>query len=105
MDLEQEFIDLCRHGDLEECKRFYVANPGINISAENEYAYRIACFWGYTYIIKWLQMIKPCTDVKALCDNAIFNTNSDIHKLLMHYIPFCDLYEQRWTFVMFFDLV
>ena len=87
--LEREFIDLCSNGDLEKCKSFYAANPGINISADNERAYCFACSYGHLHIIKWLLDVKP--NINTAASYGVIYSYSigqpSIHKLIMHYSP------------------
>jgi hypothetical protein len=42
--------------------------PTINISIQDEYAFRFACTNGHTEIVKWLTIIKPTIDVSAIND-------------------------------------
>ena len=95
MGLFAEFIKLCRAGDLDACKAIYTANPGINISACDERAFRAACRCGHLDIIKWLLMVKPNINITA-CDDAgiYYNLHPAIDKLLMHYISYYAFYKQ-----------
>ena len=50
---------LCRNGHLEEATWLLQAIPNVNISAENEYAFRQACYSGHLEVAKWLLTVSP----------------------------------------------
>ncbi len=60
------FTDLCISGKLIACKILYGISIGnINISADNEYAFRMACMYGHLNIAQWLLKIKPDINISA----------------------------------------
>ena len=65
MSLENQFIDLCLNGKLNEAKEFYKNNPTIDISANSEYAFKYACANGHLEIAQWLYTINPTINISA----------------------------------------
>jgi hypothetical protein len=63
--MEKQFIHLCSYGKLEELKRFFNDNPTIDISAENEDAFRWACYGGHLEVAKWLLEVNPDIDISS----------------------------------------
>ena len=63
--MEQEFIDLCKNGNLETAKEFLRLNPNINISASNELAFRLTCYYGHLEVAKWLLSVKPDINISV----------------------------------------
>jgi hypothetical protein len=57
--MEKEFIELCSEGDLIGAKQLLQLNPDINISAEDDYAFRGCCIKKYLDVAQWLQSLKP----------------------------------------------
>ena len=57
--MEQQFIILCRNGNLDEAKEFLTLNPYINISIYSEEVFRQACSGGHLELAKWLLSVKP----------------------------------------------
>ena len=92
MSLETEFLILCRDGDLEGCKAFYAANPGLNISDDKETAFSTACNQCNLEIAKWLLKIKSDINIIAINESAFTYTCCSTHigvsKWLAHYIPY-----------------
>ena len=64
------FIYLCRVGDLKEAKKFLQFYQNINISAKNEYAFRVACEYRCVEVAKWLLSLKPDINISAQDDEA-----------------------------------
>ena len=56
--IETDFIKLIKTGNLEEIQQFYNNNT-INISANQDDAFQIACYQGHIHVAKWLLNIKP----------------------------------------------
>ena len=88
MYMEHKFIKLCGAGNLEKCKCFYAANPGINISARNEKAFYITCYHGHLHIVKWLLLVKPVINIVIDSDIAVFHATQNVRNFLCHYIPY-----------------
>lgn len=65
-----EFIDLCREGKLAEAQEYFRLNPDIDISLNNEAAFRYACGNGHLDVAKWLLQIKPDIDISAYSNFA-----------------------------------
>ena len=66
------FIYLCRVGDLKEAKKFLQFYQNINISAKNEYAFRVACEYRCVEVAKWLLSVKPDINISAKDDEAFY---------------------------------
>jgi ankyrin repeat protein len=64
------FIEACETGNLTLAKRLFQLNPGINISAFNEYAFRRACEKGHLHVAQWMLLIKPTINISAEDDYA-----------------------------------
>jgi len=58
MSVQEQFTNACEGGDLEKAKELLENNPNINISAENEQAFRWACYNGQLHVAKWLLSLK-----------------------------------------------
>ena len=69
--MENNFIDLCKSRKLKEAKRCYLNNPTIDISVDNEYAFRSACYYGQLKVAKWLLQIKPDINIFAYGERDI----------------------------------
>jgi hypothetical protein len=68
--METQFIDLCQKGDLIGLKQLLQLHPDINISADNEKAFRNACLSGQLHVCKWLLQVKPDINISALNEYA-----------------------------------
>ncbi len=55
----EEFINLCRRGDLEGAQEYLRLNPHTNISAYNAAAFISACENGHLNVAQWLLHVKP----------------------------------------------
>jgi ankyrin repeat protein len=53
------FLYACYKGHLEVAQWLLQVKPDIDISADNEWAFRCACENGYFHVAKWLQCLKP----------------------------------------------
>ncbi len=117
---KSKFINLCCNGNLAACKAFYELNTDINISAENECAFRWACSNGYLVIAKWLLKIK--SDINISAENeyafrwACYKGHFNVVRFLKHYVPYydykyvlnlnyCRKIELIWRSVELWDLV
>ena len=66
MDYQQQFTAFIQKGKLEEIQSFYEQyKVHIDISADNEYAFRWACENGHLELAQWLYLIKPTIDISA----------------------------------------
>ena len=100
MTLVQKFVELCETGSLEACKAFYAANPGLNISACDERAFRVACYFNNLNIVKWLLEIKPNINIRGADDHAFLWAcryyNFKILRILKHNIPHYHVISKKW---------
>jgi len=64
------FIYDCFYGHLAVAQWLYQIKPAIDISAQNEYAFRKACFYGHLAVAQWLYQIKPTIDISAQNEEA-----------------------------------
>ena len=60
-----KFIEYFQNGNLDMAKLLLSAKPDIDISAHNEWAFRISCIYGHLEVAKWLLAIKPDIDISA----------------------------------------
>ena len=72
-------------------KWLLLIKPDINISAENDEAFREACSYGHTDIAKWLLLIKPDIDISVENDEAFreacLNGYTDVAKWFIELNP------------------
>jgi ankyrin repeat protein len=59
------FINACNRGNLMEAQQVYQLNPNMNISANDEHAFRLACFNGHLDVCQWLLLISPNIHISA----------------------------------------
>lgn len=60
IQLEKEFINLCKSGNIEQVCKFYTDNPKVDIHTKNylcDYAFHISCANGHFSIAEWLYLI------------------------------------------------
>ena len=67
---ELQFIEFCKNGNLSEAQKTYLNNPNIDISANNEKAFRWTCFKGHLEVCQWLLSVKPNIDISANNEDA-----------------------------------
>ena len=79
MSLENEFIDLCLNGKLNEAKEFYKNNPNVNIIYDNAEAFCLACEYEHLEVAKWLLDIEPL--IKQYIDEKLFINLCEFGKL------------------------
>jgi len=71
-EIDKMFCIVCFHGWLSLAKTVFQQYPNINISAYDNYAFRLSCKNGHLEIAKWLLQIKPTIDISA-CNEFAFN--------------------------------
>lgn len=64
-NIDQDLINACENGELEVVKRLLQIKPYIDISYDNENAFRTACTNGHLEIAQLLLQIKPNIDISA----------------------------------------
>jgi hypothetical protein len=57
ISFETAFMAVCELGNLELAKWLFKEKPDIDISAANDYAFRMACKDGYLTTAKWLESL------------------------------------------------
>ena len=67
--MEKLFIKACSQS-LSNVQNIYFANPTIDISTQNERAFRFACWVGRLDVAQWLFLVKPTIDVSAYNEQA-----------------------------------
>jgi len=67
--IETNFIELIKTGNLEEIQQFYNNNT-INISANQDDAFQIACYQGHIHVAKWLLDIKHDIGFSRFVENV-----------------------------------
>ena len=90
-----EFCYACKTESLEYCQMLLHINPDINISIQNETAFRLACGKGRLEVCQWLLQIKPDIDISANNEHAFawacFNRNLEVCKWLLLVKPDIDI--------------
>ena len=90
MDYQEQFITFIQNGKLEEIQSFYEQYKlHIDISADNEHAFRYACYNGHLELVQWLYQIKPTIDISAdnehafrgACENGHLNVAQWLYKI------------------------
>ena len=80
MNYQQQFITFIQNGKLLEIQSFYEQYKlFIDISAENEFAFRYACYNGHLDLAQWLYKIKPTIDISVQNDLAFCWTCNEGH--------------------------
>ena len=65
-NINYQFQELCKKGDLQKIKQIYFKNPTtINIFANSYYAFLISCMYGHLEVAKWLLEVKPDINIFA----------------------------------------
>ena len=91
-----EFIDLCKHGNLEKIQEYYCNyynnfDEILDISADNESAFVCACDYGHLEVAQWLLEMKPDIDISAGGDDAFcfacFNGHLKVAQWLIQIKP------------------
>ena len=73
------FIAYCMEGELDEAKQLLMENPDMNISYENEKAFRTCCEYGHLRMAQWLFLKKPSINISASQDYAFRNACAKGH--------------------------
>jgi hypothetical protein len=69
--MEQQFIRLCKKGNLKGAKEFLQLHPDVNISHNNDYAFQcVICYAVNLEFAKWLLSVKPDINISVLNDWA-----------------------------------
>ena len=68
---EKLFINLCKWNYFDDAKNLIKLNPNIDISIDNEYAFRFACHNKRINIAKWLVELNPNKYYVKIIDNKI----------------------------------
>ncbi len=64
------FLNHCANGELTLAAKIIKENPNINISYNDDYAFRLACWCGRLRVARWLLSIKPNIDISVLNEFA-----------------------------------
>ena len=88
---EPSFIKLCEYGKLDEAKQLFEANPTINISYNNEQAFRLSCHNGHLEVAQWLLQIpkktgRPDIDISIHDEEAFRFACYDGHLLVAQWL-------------------
>ena len=65
MNVQEQFLNACRDGNLELAQQLFKNNPTIDISADNELTFQYACYYGYLQVAQWLLEVKPTINISA----------------------------------------
>ena len=72
-NINRQFQELCKKGKLEEIKQFYFDNPTIDISANDECVFTIACVNKHLKVEKLLLQYKTQNYYIFAKKNKIYN--------------------------------
>ena len=69
--MEQQFIELCRNGDLIGAQELYQLHPNIDISFNNEHVFQTTCLNGHLHVAQWLLRVfkERGQDIDILAQN------------------------------------
>jgi hypothetical protein len=94
-EVENTFIHACSKGYIEVAQWLYQIKPTLNISAENEYAFRMACINGHLQVAQWLYPIKPTLDISQYDEEAFrmacYNGHLEMAQWLYQIKPTLDI--------------
>ena len=98
--MEEQFINLCREGDLDELKQFLQNHPNI----DNVTAFCYACWCGHLEFAKWLLHVNPDINInisiieQAFCV-ACCNGQLELAQWLLHLKPDINISaKNEWVF-------
>jgi len=95
MAFNEQFIRACKNGDLDTIREIYMWNPNIDISAEDEEAFRCACENEHLEVVRQLYEWKPTIDISAHDEwafrKACYNGHLKIVRQLYDWKPTIDL--------------
>ena len=94
-DINKEFLNACKNGNLDLAKNLLETNPMIEISFNNDHVFQDTCSNGHLNVAKWLLEIKPTINISANNEEAFRSackTNKlDIVKWLLEIKPTIDI--------------
>lgn len=76
------FQNYCRTGAFEDAKQYLMENPNIDISADNEHAFKLCCMSGNLDFARWLLNVKEDIDI-SVDEDVIFRMCLWCNKLNM----------------------
>jgi hypothetical protein len=98
-EAENIFIHACSKGYIEVAQWLYKIKPTLDISAENEYAFRKACINGHLEVAQWLYQIKPTLDISLYNEEpfrmACYNGHLEVAQWLYQIKPTLDISAQN----------
>ena len=80
MNVQQQFNDACKNGNLEEAKKLLQNNPTIDVSAYDEYAFKLACTNGHLQVAQWFCSFNPFTYCIKTNNNKLISWNVNNNK-------------------------
>jgi hypothetical protein len=84
---QEIFVLYCISGNIDKLREYYGSNKDrIDISANNEEAFRWSCYNGHLSIAKWLLNIKPTIDISANNDQAFLWACSEGRLLILEWL-------------------
>ena len=98
-----DFVFACQRGDLDIAKSLFEQHPTIDVSFNNEYAFRYACIDGKLNTAKWLLEIKPTINMyvnnQTLFQYTCANGHLPVAKWLLEIKPSIDISGNNdWAF-------
>ena len=82
--MEKQLFNLCKEGKLDELKEFLKNNPDINISANNEEAFKHTTANGYFSVLQLLLKLNPNINLQLL-NLAIYRNCYQIIQTILIY--------------------
>ncbi len=98
MKPQRDFIIACKKGNIKLAKKLLETNPALNISAENDHAFRWTCSYGHLDVAKWLLEIKPTIDI--FVNNHYAFRTSCLHDHIDVATWLVELYPNKYKFTI-----
>ena len=64
--MDTRMLRACETGNLEAAKELLRSSPSIDLHANMDQAFRIACNWGHMDLAQWIWDLAPVTDEEVL---------------------------------------
>lgn len=88
MNNQELFQEYCETGRLADAKHLFQSDNTIDISADHEYAFSLACENGYLDVAKWLYSVKPSINIsESTFRYACYNNNLEVARWLLSLCP------------------
>jgi hypothetical protein len=89
--MDEEFIRLIKSGELNKIQTYLQNNPTFDISASNEKAFGLACWFGHLEVAYWLYQFTPNINIHAgneyafctACENGHLEVAQWLYRIAM----------------------